>query len=67
VVKAQLTPDDIEQIGREIQGAKEYVLQKFIPTKILNPQFKRKVSYSDEEFVQLQAMLAHYVDQCHIR
>jgi pyruvate formate lyase activating enzyme len=67
VVKSMLTPEHIEQIGREIQGAKTYVLQKFIPTKILNPQFKNKVSYSDQEFKQLQKMLSAYVEKCLIR
>jgi len=67
VVKGMLNPENIEQIGREIRGAKTYVLQKFIPTKILNPQFKKKVSYSDEEFKQFQKMLTAYVDQCLIR
>lgn len=67
VVKSMLSPESIEQIGREITGAKTYVLQKFIPTKILNPQFKKKVSYTDEEFKQFQKMLTAYVDQCLIR
>jgi pyruvate formate lyase activating enzyme len=67
VVKSLLSQEDIEQIGREIQGAKTYVLQKFIPTKILNPQFRNKVSYSDEEFKQLQKILTAYVEQCLIR
>jgi pyruvate formate lyase activating enzyme len=67
VVKGLLSPENIEQIGREIRGAKTYVLQKFIPTKILNPQFKKKVSYSDEEFKQFQKILTAYVDQCLIR
>jgi len=35
-----LSPEDIEEIGREIQGAKKYYLQKFISSNaLLNPQF----------------------------
>ena len=67
LVKGMLSQGDIRQIGREIQGAKLYVLQKFVSTKILNPQFKHKVSYSDEEMKEFQDMLSVYVDQCHIR
>ncbi|MGC9602841.1 MAG: anaerobic ribonucleoside-triphosphate reductase activating protein [Minisyncoccia bacterium] len=67
LVKGMLSQGDIQQIGKEIKGAKRYVLQKFVSTKILNPQFKHKVSYSDEEMKEFQDMLSVYVDQCHIR
>jgi pyruvate formate lyase activating enzyme len=67
LVKGMLSPRDIQQIGREIQGAKRYVLQKFVSTKILNPQFKHKVSYSDDEMKEFQEMLNVYVENCHIR
>ncbi len=67
IIKSMLSPEDLEQIGREIRGAKTYVLQKFVPTKILNPQFRNKVTYSDEEFKQFQKILTTYVDQCLIR
>jgi pyruvate formate lyase activating enzyme len=67
LVKGMLSEGDIRQIGREIQGAKLYVLQKFVSTKILNPQFRHKTSYSDEEMKEFQDMLSVYVDQCHIR
>ena len=67
VIKALLSPEDIREIGVEIRGAKKYFLQKFIPTKLLNPQFRKKVSYSDEEFEGFQVLLAHYVQYCGIR
>lgn len=67
VVKALLTPEDIEQIGKEIKGAKVYYLQKFNGGKILNPQFRNKVSYSDEEFKELKRMMQQYVQYCGIR
>ncbi len=67
LVKGMLSTRDIRQIGREIQGARRYVLQKFISTKILNPQFRNKVSYSDEEMGEFQKMLNVYVDNCYIR
>ena len=67
VIKALLSPEDIEGIGRDIAGAREYYQQKFLPTKILNPQFKRKVTYSDEEFLEFQKMLEKYVAYCGIR
>jgi len=67
VVKGQLHPKDIEQIGKEITGAQKYYLQRFVPTKILNPQFKKKVTYSDEEFNHFQEIMQKYVTYCGIR
>lgn len=67
VVKSLTSPDDLLEIGNDIRGARQYFLQQFVPTKILNPQFKRKVSYSDEELVGFRDLLASYVESCHIR
>lgn len=67
IVKSMLTFGDIEQIGREIKGATNYYLQKFIPTKTINPQFLKKVTYSDEEFAILKKIMEKYVSSCDIR
>ena len=67
VIKGMQTPDDIEEIGKEIKGAKRYFLQKFVPTKILNPQFIKKTTYSDAEFEVFQKKLKKYVNYCAIR
>lgn len=67
IIKSLLSPEDIEEIGKEIKGAKKYYLQKFIPVKILNPQFKRKTTYSDEEFEMLRQKIQPYVETCTIR
>lgn len=67
VVKQLLSEDNIESIAQSITGAKKYYLQKFIPTKILNPQLLKKVSYSDDEFILLQKRIQPYVHYCGIR
>ena len=67
VVKSLLSPEDLKRIGETIRGAKSYYLQKFVPTKILNPQFKRKVTYTDEEFEGFRSMMNDYVETCDIR
>ncbi len=67
VIKALIAPEDFHEIGREIRGAHGYFLQKFIPTKILNPQFRKKVTYSDEEFKSFQEIMNTYVNYCGIR
>ncbi len=67
VVKSLLSPEDMENIGKEIKGAKRYYLQKYNDRKILNPQFKNKVTYTDEEFKKFKKRLLKYVKICEIR
>ncbi len=67
VIKALLSPKDLQEIGKTIYGAKQYYLQKFVPTKLLNPQFRKKTTYSDYEFRKFQTLLSEYVDYCGIR
>ena len=59
--------DDFAKMADWIKGAKKYYLQKFIPTKILNPQFLKKTTYNDEEFKVFQKILQPHVDFCGIR
>ncbi len=67
VVKTLLPLDDFQKIGNDIRGAKRYYLQKFVPTKTLNPSFIRKTTYTDEEFEALRTRMNTYVDECLIR
>ena len=67
VLKCLISENDFEDIGKEIKGAKKYYLQKFIPTKILNPQFLKKTTYNDEEFKVFQKTMADYVQFCNVR
>lgn len=67
IIKSLLSFDDIEKIAQEIKGAKKYYLQKFVPTKILNPQFKKKVTYTDEEFSELKKLSEKYIKECYVR
>lgn len=67
VVKTLLSPEDIQAIGKDIEGAKQYYLQKFVPTKTLNPAFLRKTTYTDAEFEEMRTMMGTYVSTCTIR
>ena len=67
IVKALLSEEDVIQIGEEIRGAKRYYLQAFVPTKMLNPQFRKKVSYTEEEMKELCNKVKPYVTECFIR
>lgn len=67
VVKSLITMDDIRIIGKEISGAKTYYLQKFIPTKTINPAFLRKTTFSDAEFDEMRDIMREYVQDVSIR
>ncbi len=53
VVKSLLSKEDIIEIGKLIKGTNLYILQKFIPSKTLNPKFLKESTYSDIEFEKI--------------
>ena len=67
LVKSLLSKEDIIKIGKLIKGAKNYFLQKFVPTKTLNPDFMSEKTYSDKELEELKSILGEYVENCMIR
>ena len=64
VVKSQISKDDFDDIGKLVNGAPRFALQKFRPTRTLNLQFLNETTYSDEEFEQLRLKMENYVDVC---
>ncbi len=67
VVKVLLPPDAIRTIAHDIKGAERYYLQQFIPTKLLNPGFIRKTTYTKEELEALCADVRPFVEYCAVR
>ena len=67
VVKSQLIKSDIIKIGKLIKGAELYILQKFVSSRTLNPEFQKKKTYSFEELRILENSLKNYVGKCLIR
>lgn len=67
VVKSILKPTDFEQIGKMIEGAGKYYLQRFVPTKTLNESFLNQETYSDEEFAPIIETLKKYVRLVELR
>lgn len=65
--KALTSPEDVEDMARLISGADVYYLQKFVSNHILNPQLKRTITYTDEEFEKLLDRAKPYVKTCAIR
>ncbi len=67
VVKDQLLAEDFVAIGKLLKGARRYFMQKFIPTKTVNPNFLTRKTYSDEEFEELRQLLLAYIDTVEVR
>jgi pyruvate formate lyase activating enzyme len=68
VVKSQLGKRDILEIGRLIRSSKRYVLQKFVPVKVLDKKFLNEVFlYTDDELEHLRDAVKSYVGECEVR
>jgi pyruvate formate lyase activating enzyme len=50
VVKEMLTTEDILEIAGMIEGANQYVLQRFVPSKTLDHTFLSHTSFSQKDF-----------------
>lgn len=65
IVRSQLTVADFEQIGRMVQGAKRYALQRFVSQgALVSPQFINAQSFTDAELTKAQKIMQKYVTEC---
>jgi pyruvate formate lyase activating enzyme len=62
VVKDLLSFEDIIEIAKSIKGAKKYVLQRFLPNKILNSAYEKGKSITREDFEALVPQLSQYIE-----
>ncbi|MEA3471006.1 MAG: anaerobic ribonucleoside-triphosphate reductase activating protein [Thermodesulfobacteriota bacterium] len=67
IVKSLLDEEDIKKIGMVIEGADCYILQKFVPSKTLNPKFMNEKTFTDEEFERTFKSLEKLVKSVIIR
>ena len=56
-----------EEIQSKYKGAKKYYLQKFLPTKLLNPEFEKETTYSDMEFSEIIRNIQHNFEEIKLR
>jgi len=64
LVKSQVSPEDLDEIGRLVQGSPRFALQRFRPGRTLSPQFAQEATYSDDELVVLKERMERYVTEC---
>lgn len=67
LLKPLLSPDDVLEIGQMIKGARLYILQRFVPSKTLDPAVLSEHGFSDDEINVLKDRLAEFVDKCIVR
>lgn len=64
LVKSQVSPDDLNEIGELIKGSPRFALQRFRPGLTLSPQFAYETTYSDTELAILKTSMERYVKEC---
>jgi pyruvate formate lyase activating enzyme len=67
VVQSQLDTKDISAIARMINGADRYVLQRFLPSKVLDRRYLNKTTWSDEELTSVERKIHRFVGQVIVR
>lgn len=67
IVKSLTSLDDLLKIGQSIQGAQNYYLQRFIPSKLIDNKLITEQSYSTQELEKLANKLEKYVKKCKMR
>ena len=56
-LRSLLEEKDLLAIGRLVKNARQYTIQKFVPSKTLNPSFLKETTYSDEELSVIKKKL----------
>ncbi|MGC9323244.1 MAG: anaerobic ribonucleoside-triphosphate reductase activating protein [Desulfomonilia bacterium] len=67
IVKSFIDGDDVVRIARMISGASLYVLQRFTPSKHLDPSFSSRQSPSSEELESIREQVTPLVGRCLVR
>lgn len=67
VVKSLISLQDLIRIGQTIQGAQKYYLQKFIPSKLINPGLMKEESYKQQELEKVTKKIKQWVEVCEVR
>jgi pyruvate formate lyase activating enzyme len=67
IVRSLTTFDDLRQIAKQIKGAQNYFLQKFVATKLNDETLMHETSYSDSELQNLASELNAFVQNCCVR
>lgn len=65
IVRSQLEVNDFEKIGKLVNGAKRYALQRFVSQgALVSPQFVNAESFTDSELAVARQVMNKYVTEC---
>jgi len=67
VVPGLIEGKDILDIAKQIKGAKNYVLQQFLPRITLDKQYGKLKPYSKEILEEMRKKAENYVEVCQVR
>lgn len=64
VIREFHSPEEIVQIGKELNGAHRLILQQFRPAVTLDPALQRATAYTKEEMDNLCDSIKPYIKEC---
>ncbi len=67
VVPGLLDGNDIDKIGRWLEGAKYWVLQQFEPHQSIDPTYCNRKPYSTAQMNEFLRLAENYVQRCELR
>ena len=67
ILKKQLHYEDFDKIGKLLNEAKTYYLQKFVSSNILDNNLQNEKTYSDKEFAVIINIVNKYVQNVFLR
>ncbi len=67
VIKEQHSKEDLINICQSIKGSKEYSIQKFNPFVVIDKEFEKYQSYSDEELKEIVKELEKIIPKINLR
>ncbi len=67
LVEGLLEPEDVREIGKMIRGAQRYVLQRFVPSKPLDPSYAGAKTFAESSVASLLEDLRGVVGYCSAR
>ena len=59
--------EEVEAIARSIEGARKYILQRFVPDNSLDKSLRQTLPYQDTLITQLVERASNYVNECFYR
>ncbi|MEW5801559.1 MAG: anaerobic ribonucleoside-triphosphate reductase activating protein [bacterium] len=57
---------DIQDLARQVEGVKRFVLQGFNPKDTLSPDLKSVPPYSQDQMLEFKEILKEYVEECRV-